>query len=46
VKDPLGAVAGDRHPDLRADMAEAGIDRRGLGDDRLVEDQDDRADTA
>src|SRR5512135_2735275 len=39
VEDALGAVPRDRHPDLLADMAVAGVERRSLRDDRLVEHQ-------
>ena len=39
VEDPLGAIAGDRDPDLLADVAVAAIQWRRLGDDRLVEHQ-------
>jgi hypothetical protein len=46
VEDALGAVPRDRHPDLLADGAVAGVERRGLGDDRLVEHQHHGADTA
>ena len=46
VEDPLGAVARDRHPDLLADVAVARVERGRLGDDRLVEHQQDGADTA
>ena len=43
VEDALGAVAGDRHADLLADVAIARLERRSLGDDRLVEHQQDGA---
>jgi hypothetical protein len=39
MEDPLGTVARDRHAHLLADMAVAGIQRRCLRDDRLIEHQ-------
>ena len=46
VEDPLGPVARDRHAHLLADVAVAGVERRRLRDDRLVEHQHDGADAA
>ena len=43
MEDALGAIAGDRHADLGADAPIAGIERRGLGNDGLVEHQEHRA---
>jgi hypothetical protein len=43
VEDALGSIAGDRHADLGADTPIAGIERRGLANDGLVEHQEQRA---
>jgi hypothetical protein len=45
-KDALGAVPRERHPDRIAEMAVAGVERWGLGDDRLVAHQHHGTDTA
>jgi hypothetical protein len=41
VQDALGPVAGDRHADLLADVAVGVVERRCLGDDRLIEHEQD-----
>jgi len=46
MEDSLGPVASDRHSHLLSDMAVGGIQRRCLGDDRLIEHQHHGADAA